>query len=131
MGFYNEVNCDLMKSMNIINMLTTYFVYNKRGLLFAIPHTGVCISSWLFWRNIENEQLRILDYISVANSMYFTHYQSFIVEKETIVTQMLIGVFYTFFLSNYFKNKKNQDYCIYFHTLTYVIGNLGIIYTFA
>ena len=130
MGFYNKENCDFMKSMNIINMFTAGYIYYKRGLFFAIPHASVCVTSWFFWRNVENDFYKILDYSAVANTIFFTYYESFLRKKELPVSQILMGVLYSYFLSMHFKNIKNQNYCIYFHSMTYMIGNLGIMYTF-
>ena len=76
MGFYNKENCDFMKSMNAINIFTAGYIYYKRGLFFAIPHASVCVTSWFFWRNVENDFYKILDYSAVANTIFFTYYES-------------------------------------------------------
>ena len=62
--------------------------------------------------------------------MGFTYYNSFLYNKECIITQLLMVVLYTYIISMHFKN-INGDYCVYFHSLTYMIGNIGIVYTFS
>ena len=34
-------------------------------------------------------------------------------------------------LSMHYKNTNNQDLCIMLHTITYLIGNVGIVMTFS
>ena len=48
MSVYKESNCDFIKSMNSINIYTTLYLLKKQGILMALPHTMVCITSYFF-----------------------------------------------------------------------------------
>ena len=129
MSVYQQSSCDLFKAMNSVNLFTSLYVFYKHGVLTALPHSMVVVTSYLFWRKTTDAIMMKMDYSAVGLSICFTYYNSFLHEKEGVITPLLMCVLYTYILSTHFKN-KNEDYCIYFHSLTYLIGNIGIVYTF-
>ena len=131
MFHYSDANRKLVLSINNLNIFTTLYVFYKEDLLVAIPHCAVCVTSILFWNDIHNTMLMYFDYIAVVNSLLFTYIHSFTYEKDYYITPMLSCVFYTYFLSMHFKNVNQENLSIYMHTLTYLIGNIGTILTFA
>ena len=128
---YSKDNCNLILSMNNLNVFTTLYIFYKQGLLVALPHSAVCLTSFLFWNNIQNMTLLYIDYLAIFNSLIFTYVQSILNNKDYYITPLLYLVFYTYFFSIYFKNIKKENLCVYSHTLTYLIGNVGTILTFA
>ena len=129
MSVYQQSSCDLFKAMNSVNLFTSLYIFYKHGVLTALPHSMVVVTSYLFWRNTTDAIMMKMDYSAVGISICYTCYNSFLQEKEGVITPLLMCVLYTYILSTHFKN-KNEDYCIYFHSLTYLIGNIGIVYTF-
>ena len=128
---YTKENCNLILSMNNLNIFATLYICFKKGWIISLPHLAVCISSILFWSNPQNTRLMYMDYIIVLNSVIFTYIHSIIYNRDYYITPLLSCVFYSYFFSIYLKNIKRQNLCIYAHTLTYLIGNIGTILTFA
>ena len=129
MSVYQQSSCDLFKAMNSVNLFTSLYLFCKHGFFTALPHSMVVVTSYFFWRNTTNLILMTMDYSAVGITICFTYYNSFLQQKEGVITPLLMCVLYTCILSMHFKN-KNEDYCIYFHSLTYMIGNIAIVYTF-
>ena len=113
MSVYQQSSCDLFKAMNGINLFTSLYIYYKHGFLTALPHSMVVVTSFFFWRNTTDSILMIMDYSAVGITICFTYYNSFLQQKEGVITPLLMCVLYTYILSMHFKN-KNENNCIYF-----------------
>lgn len=127
---YRKDNSNFILSMNGLNIFTTLFIYYKKGFLSCVPHGLVCISSYCFWSEPRNNYIMYLDYLAVFNTICFSFYRSIKYKREHIIAPILNGVFFTYFVSMHFKNKKNEDLSVYAHSLTYLLGNIGIAITF-
>lgn len=128
---YRKDNSNFILSMNGLNIFTTLFIYYKKGFLSSVPHSLVCISSYCFWSAPRNNYIMYLDYLAVFNTICFSFYKSIKYKREHIIGPILSCVLFTYFVSMNFKNRKNEDLCVYTHSLTYLLGNIGIQITFA
>ena len=70
-----------------------------------------------------------LDYLAVFNTICFTFYRSIKYKREHIIAPILNGVFLHILLVCISKIKKMKTY-VYAHSLTYLLGNIGIAITF-
>jgi hypothetical protein len=130
---YTKSNCSLIQSMNSINVISTVYVAikNPNHIFIFIPHALVCISSALFWRNCKNERYKIFDYSCVFASLLYTWYWSFITKRDIVITPLIIVLVYLFNISMHFKSKNNNKLCIFYHCLTYLVGNIGLVISFS
>ena len=128
---YKKSNSEFIMSMNILNLLSTYYIYNKQGFIISLPHSCLCATSYLFWRNPRKDYIMYSDYFTVIFSMSYHFYNSITYNKDTVTMYGILLLFYLYNISNYFKYlNKNEEYAVYFHSLTYLLGNIGIVYIY-
>ena len=98
-------------SMNMLNLLSTCYIYNKKGLIISIPHSCLCGTSYLFWSNPRKNYIMYSDYLTVIFSIAYHFYNSFTYSKEVNTMYGILLLFYLYNISNYFKylNKNEKD----------------------
>ena len=130
---YSKSNRVLIQTMNALNVISSFYIIikNPNEAIRCIPHTLVCLTSAVFWRNTKNELLKILDYSCVATSLLYTWYWSFQNKREIIITPAILVVIYCFNMSMFFKRKNRQNICVSYHCITYLVANIGIVITFS
>jgi len=131
-SLYKHQNSMFIMSMNMLNLLSTCYIYNKKGLIISIPHSCLCGTSYLFWSNPRKNYIMYSDYLTVIFSIAYHFYNSFTYSKEVNTMYGILLLFYLYNISNYFKYlNKNEEYAVYFHSLTYLVGNIGIVYIYS
>lgn len=128
---YKPHNKMLIYNLNSLNIFGTLYILYKSELLYCLPNLLMSITSNMFWENPKNNYIRKCDYLFVIISVISANIYSIDKQREHVVSSITLCTMFLFIYSDYFKKRKRETKSVICHSLTYLLGNIGVLIAYS
>tara|TARA_B100000900_G_C20537818_1_gene699102 strand:+ start:845 stop:1315 length:471 start_codon:yes stop_codon:yes gene_type:complete len=128
--YKDTTHTELVINTNFLNLFSSIYVAKERGVLIALPHTAVFVTSYFFWKEPRFNYIRIVDYVVAQTSIFFTLIYSFYLNKGFEGSLLFLLLYYVFMMSCHFKSIDDENRSLRLHSLLYFIGSACNVYIF-